>query len=427
MSRRRMPGSQAISACVGTLLFLLPQLVLAELRFASPERAADMHDYVRDHVVCDDASCAEEAEFEGFDDEPAYEDSQEDNACAERWWVRADYLMWWVQGNRLPPLVTTSPEGIPPLQAGVLHEPGTSVLFGGQSVDDDLRHGVRLTLGAWLDACQDWGMEGHYLYVGDAGGGYQAGSDGNPILARPFYNLDPQVDAHNSQLVAFPGAVQGQIRIDTASDVNSAGLLLRRTMLRGCQGEIAFVGGYRYFRFRERLTIDEDRLITDPLSYGATFQVQDSFAVQNDFHGGEIGLAAEMQRGRWSLDALTKLGVGGVRQRLDIAGRTLGTAPPDPTDIRNYGLLAQTSNIGQYSDTNFAFLPELGVNLGYCVTSSLSLRAGYSLLWLTDALRTGDQIDLDIGTGASGTYPQATMDTTSVCVQGVNLGLEWRR
>ena len=180
------------------------------------------------------------------------------------------------------------------------------------------------------------------------------------------------------------------------------------------------MGGYRYFRFRERLTVDEVLL---PNS-GATFQVQDSFAVHNDFHGGEIGLSAEMQRGRWSLDALTKLGLGGVRQQLDIAGRTQVTTPPV---IYNEGLLAQSSNIGQYSDTEFAFLPELGVNVGYCVTRSLSLRAGYSLLWLSDALRTGDQVDLDIGQGASGMHPQATMDTTSVCVQGVNLGLEWRR
>jgi hypothetical protein len=393
------------------MLFFLPQMIFAELRFASPEHAADMHEYVRDRVVCDGGSCAEEAEFEGFDDESAYEDSQ-DNACAERWWVRADYLMWWVQGNRLPPLVTTSPAGIPREAAGVLGQPETSVLFGGQSVDDDLRHGVRLTLGAWLDACQEWGIEGHYFYVGDAGGGYEATSAGEPILARPFFNLDPQVDAQDSQLVAFDGVVQGQIRIDTSSDVNSAGLLLRRTMLRGCQGEVAFLGGYRYFRFRERLTIDEDLL-------AGTVQVHEDFAVQNDFHGGEIGLAAEMQRGRWSLDALTKLGLGGVRQRLGIGG----FIHPD----YDQPLLARASNIGQYSDTEFAFLPELGVNLGYCVTPSLSLRAGYSLLWLSDALRTGDQIDLAIEEGASGTYPQATMDTTSICVQGVNLGFEWRR
>jgi hypothetical protein len=146
-------------------------------------------------------------------------------------------------------------------------------------------------------------------------------------------------------------------------------------------------------------------------------QLQDRFAVQNDFHGADIGLSAELQRGRWSLDVLTKLGLGGVRQRLDLAGRTSVAA--------NQDLLAETSTSGHYSDTQFAFLPELGANVGYCVTPSLSLRAGYSLMWLTDALRTGDQIDLAVG--ASGGHSQAFLETTSVCVQGISLGGEWRR
>ena len=134
-----------------------------------------------------------------------------------------------------------------------------------------------------------------------------------------------------------------------------------------------------------------------------------------------------MQRGRWSLDALTKLGLGGVRQRLDISGSRRSPYRAIRRSATNRGLLTRASNIGHYSDTEFAFLPELGVNLGYCVTSSLSLRAGYSLLWLTDALRTGDQIDPAIGDSGAATYPQASMDTTSVCVQGLNLGVEWRR
>ena len=72
----------------------------------------------------------------------------------------------------------------------------------------------------------------------------------------------------------------------------------------------------------------------------------------------------------------------------------------------------------------------MGVNVGYYVTPSLSVRAGYSLLWLTDALRTGDQIDTAIGdSGVPGAvpHPQADMDGTSVCLQGVSLGAEWRR
>jgi len=383
------------------LLTLLPQVVQAELRFTSPERAAGMHDYVREHVVCEDGTCGQAAEPDTFDELPLDACSPEGGSCAERWWVRADYLLWWIQGNRLPPLVTMNPTGGPP--TGL--EP---VLFGGESVDNDLRHGVRTSLGVWLDDAQDWGLEGHYFYVGNAAGGYQAASDGDPILARPFFDAG----VPDAQWIALPGWSTGQIRIDTSSDAQSAGLLLRRAWLQGCQGQIAVLGGYRYFRFRERLTIDEDLLLLDAISV----QSRDEFAVQNDFHGAEIGLAAALQHGRWSLDALTKLGLGGVRQRLDIGGRTESTTG----GVQEFGLLAQASNIGHASDTEFAFLPELGVNVGYGLTSSLSLRAGYSLLWLTDALRTGDQVDLDIG-------GPAPMDTTSICVQGINLGVEWRR
>lgn len=401
----------ALGLGAGVLLLVFPQLVPAEVMVSSPESVAAMHDYVQRNVTCGDGSCADasyvdDSEFTEFDEEPACDCSASCNSEAGRWWVSADYLMWWVQGNHLPPLVTT----------GLLGQPGTSTLFGDERVDDDLRHGVRLTLGAWLDECQQWGVEGHYFYLGDASGGYQAASSGDPVLTRPFFNGSgvPQISPWASE-----------IRIDTSSDVNSAGLLLRRTWLRSCQGQVAFLGGYRYFRLREELAIDENRF-TLP---GETIQVQDNFAVQNDFHGVDLGLAAQLQRGRWSLDALTKLGLGGVRQQLDITGRTQRTAN-GATTIINGGLLTQPSNIGHYSDTQFAFLPELGVNLGYCVTESLSLRAGYSLLWLTDALRTGDQIDTVIGnSGAPGavTHPQASMDSTSVCVQGVSVGAEWRR
>ena len=92
--------------------------------------------------------------------------------------------------------------------------------------------------------------------------------------------------------------------------------------------------------------MNEDLLIVDEtglIEYGTTLQTQDNFAVQNDFHGGEIGLAAELQRGRWSLDVLTKLGMGGVRQRLDIGELTHVTVPNEPTHTRDCGPLAHKS------------------------------------------------------------------------------------
>ena len=51
-------------------------------------------------------------------------------------WIGAEYLLWSAKGDKLPPLVTTSPAGTPAPLAGVLGAPGTSVLFGDESVND---------------------------------------------------------------------------------------------------------------------------------------------------------------------------------------------------------------------------------------------------------------------------------------------------
>lgn len=428
MTAARMLRSAALCVCVGTSLFLLVPRAAADSDLTISERLAAMNDYVWHHVSCGSEGCQsgpiDEELVEPWDDLPKA--CQRRVACGDRWYVRADYLMWWVQGNRVPPLVTASPLGTPRDQAGVFGESGTSVLSGGRQIDDDLRHGVRVTLGRWLGDSQDWGLEGHYFYLGDAGDGYSASTPDAPILARPVF--DSQLGAASALLVAFPDAVAGQIVVDTSSDVHSAGGLLRRNWLRGSYGQVALLGGYRYFRLRERLAIDGTSVWVDesePSLFGTETQIQDVFAVQNDFHGVDLGLTAEMQRGRWSLDVLTKLGIGGVRQQLDIGGQTRTSTLGGATLGQDSGLLAQASNSGSYRDTQFAFLPELGANVGYSVSPSLSFHAGYSLMWLTDALRTGDQIDVaTVGAGAS---PQALRETTSVCVQGVSVGGEWRR
>ena len=57
---------------------------------------------------------------------------------------RAEYLAWWTKSASLPALATTSPSGTPRSEAGVLGEPGTSVLFGGSDGDQRGRSGAAL-------------------------------------------------------------------------------------------------------------------------------------------------------------------------------------------------------------------------------------------------------------------------------------------
>src|SRR5882757_3784944 len=80
-------------------------------------------------------------------------------------WLGAEYLNWSIKGDKLPPLVTTSPPGTPIGQAGVLGAPGTSVLFGNGSTANGWRSGVRVRGGYWFDSQRTEGVEAQFFIL----------------------------------------------------------------------------------------------------------------------------------------------------------------------------------------------------------------------------------------------------------------------
>ena len=123
-------------------------------------------------------------------------------------WVRMDALLWWTKGAAIPPLLTTSPDATPYSQAGVLGQPGTSILFGNQQVNGGFRPGGRISFGTWLDCADDVGVEMSYLALGQSVQRYDAASTGSPILARPFFKRPRQAQASSPggfvPLIAYP-------------------------------------------------------------------------------------------------------------------------------------------------------------------------------------------------------------------------------
>lgn len=356
------------------------------------------------------------------------------------WYGQVDLLAWWFKPNHVPPLVTTSPDGTPRPSAGVLGEPGTDILVGGSGLDDNYRPGVRLTVGYWLDDCQLSGLEFTGFAVGDGAnsGNFYAESVGtplSPILARPFNNV--LLGQPDSQLVAFPGVVEGSIQTETHSELYSVALLLRRNWLRDCGRRLDWVGGYRYLRFRESLTIRERLTSTNPggvVPVGTTFAIDDAFGTENDFHGGEVGLSTLLTRGCWDFDILAKLAVGNMHQRATIDGQTAITVPTQPVYVGRGGLLALPTNMGSYSWDEFALIPELNLNLRYRWSDRLSFDVGYSLLWVTEIARTGGQIDLNVnpsqlpgnrGNLVGPAAPLPVLDSSDMWLQGMNFGVVW--
>jgi hypothetical protein len=349
-------------------------------------------------------------------------------------WFDAEFLLWWVKGDPLPPLLTTSPQG----SLGILGRPGTQVLFGGKDEDDGVRPGARFTLGAWLDEC-DTGVEATFLFLGRRAADFRAGSTGDPLLARPVFNL--ATGAEDSQLVAV-AANPSLANLLPTSGVFAAsyesslwGLELNglRNLSAGTGHRVDALGGVRFLTLDERLDVAEALLISPGAveGPGTLLQIHDGFRTGNQFYGPQAGLRALWSCDRWSLLVQGKLSMGVVHQTADVEGTTVTTAAGGGTSVFSGGLLAQPSNLGHYARDNFAVLPEAGLTVGCRLTPWLRATFGYNFLYLSSAVRQGEQINRVVDVRQLPPAPPAPAQptfpfrATDFWAQGLDFGLEF--
>jgi hypothetical protein len=351
-----------------------------------------------------------------------------------RSWVQVDYLLWWVQGQNLPPLATT---------------PAGGVVFGQERIDGDAQSGLRLRGGHFLD-CD--GLSGLMFDVwGLESGGDRVGvvSPVSGALRMPFTDMDLSLPSNQTpdgcgcldDLVGTPSSVPiDSISTTSDTDVWSGGLYYRGRLCSrfdccastcdcrpgsglGRHGHrLDGIFGYRYFSLDESLTVD-GVLVPE----AGTIVAQDRFATENDFHGVDMGLVYEVDRGRWSLEAIGRLALGINRQELSIAG----------AGNQNGGIFAQYTNIGTYDHDAFTAIPQGDLILAYAVTPRLRARVGYSWLLLSNVIRPATQIDTRLdGRFVDGTatrpladplafFPRPRFETESVWIHGLSFGFDY--
>lgn len=360
-------------------------------------------------------------------------------------WIRADYLFWWTKGVELPPLVTTGVNQTAS-QAGVLAQPGTSVLLGNQSVLNDQRNGGRFKAGYWRDQGGMVGIEGEYLFLSNDSFDYSATSTGTPILARPFTNV--LTGGQDSELIAFPNVVAGTVTASVESNLHSAGARFRinacchRAACGGCSQclpclvpssfRFDWLAGYRFMQLNEDLFVRE-QLQSGLNGFQTNFDLRDDFGVQNTFHGGDLGMLLEFNRGPVFLELIGKAALGNTHQQVDIAGSTTTTASGVPVTEPG-GLLALSSNIGSYENDVFSVIPEFDALVGYQLTYRLRLTFGYTFIHWNNVVRVGDQIDTTVNpnllppavANPGEQRPAFAFRDTDFWAQGMNFGVDYR-
>lgn len=364
-------------------------------------------------------------------------------ACEVGWykgrvWFMAEYLAWDTKGAYLPALVTTGDPATPQADAGALDQPDTEVLAGDANVHGDWRSGGRFTLGIWHSPAQRLGIEANYWGLDGRDIFFLADSaDYQGVLARPYDDAvggDP-----DSELIAYPGLMEGTTTVDADFELIGAEALVRHPILWRERGRIDVLAGYRHAYLYDRLIVhDESSLLTPigALQPGDLIGREDLFRTKNYFHGGELGVSTRLWRGCWSLELVGKFALGGVFTRTTIDGRTVTVEDPTGTPlVTEYegGVLAQATNGGFRKFEDTAFLSELGIKLEYQIRTDTRLGLGYTFFYWDTVSRVESLVNTSVnpsqippGALMGVAAPEFTHARTDFWAHGLNATLEYQ-
>jgi hypothetical protein len=347
----------------------------------------------------------------------------------------AEYLVWFTKADHVPPLVTTGPAS----SNGILGQPGTIVLFGGPgtNLNEDVRQGGRFTLGYWLDPCHECAIEASYFFLGDHTQRFSASSGAFPLLARPFFREN--TGSEFSEIVTRPDLSTGRVTIEAPTQLWGAEANVRHPLCCGCSYRLDGLAGFRYLDLTEGLHISED-IITSPTQSvfpNSRVQVSDRFDTHNQFYGGQVGMDGEIYRGRFFLGLRGKVALGDTHETLNINGSQAITDAQGNLHVFRGGLLALQSNIGHFTRDRFAVVPEVGLTVGCQLTDQLRVTVGYNLLYWSNVIRPGEQIDRVIDETlipnfgarhppAGQNRPMVLFKETDYWAQGLTFGVEYR-
>jgi Putative beta barrel porin-7 (BBP7) len=344
-------------------------------------------------------------------------------ACPERFWIDAEYLLWWLKKSPLSaPLVTTDPTNGVSLTGGGLADPTTQVLLGGGSLGSNTFSGGRFHAGYALS--DDFAIEGGGFFFGTQSRTASLGSDatGNPFLFRPFLNVDTG-NANAGSIISIPTGLAGAVDVSSRTQLWGFDVLGSVTLARTSDYKLTALAGFRYLDLREGLDIREST--TDlagignfggpPTFPGDQFTILDSFHTRNQFYGGEVGVRGETHFGKLVLSANANVSLGVTHQVISIGGLTTLTpaAGTGPTSLPG-GILALPSNSGRFTHDAFSVVPQVGGQVGYDVTPHVRLGVGYDFLYWNNVVRPGSQVNTTISAAQLPTSPSFAPGTTAV-------------
>jgi len=409
-------------------------------------------------------------------------------------WFTGEYMIMFGTSESVGfPLLTTSS----PNQNGVIGQPTTTALIGGEDINFGGISGMRLGGGFFGDADRRFGFDFSSVYAqptaykktfdansAATGGNGVAVGAGIPVLARPF--IDTTTGSLTSLVVVSPN-IPGAIPGTESLSVGRAGISVRSSLWSADPSAIFNVFrsnpdrrlmlsldtlvGYKYLQFNEEFVISSKTflrgvtavetfgppgpfgvptsngitLVPTPVGVGGvvtrsptTLDIADRFVTTNRFNGGNFGIRAEARYGMFTFATRAMVGIGQMHQTLRIRGVTsFQNTDTGRSGFAYAGLYANASNVGTYTNDEFAVIPDINATVGINLTKCLSMYVGYNVIYLNRAIRPGTQLNplIDASTvpfsttyGAAGTIPSAMkpLIQQEYWLQGASFGFAFK-
>lgn len=412
-------------------------------------------------LLCLVAVKAEEAAKPGKPAPVVKKDTPIESGQPSRIWVTTEYYGALTKSPNNPgfPLVTSAPVDFPFGPNGTLGFPNTTVLFDKDDTDLGFRHGFKVSAGGWISEDRKLGAEVSGFWLPESSERKTFTMDSVNRLSVPYYNslaalLFPGSPSYEDRFAYDPDQFSSaSIKIGNRQEFWGAGANALISFVRKDNLTIDLKPGFRFLSLEDRFTFKQtatDLVDTNPVIFaneafsvdGATYTMRDSFEGRNKFYGLDMGARIVLQKGRFSAEFLPRVGLGVSDQTVEIRGVSTATlSSVGYHSVYNRGgFWAQDTNIGSHHQTKFAVVPELTVKGNYDITKRLSVSLGYSVLYWSNVVNGGDQLDRSInsdkiavgGLGSFGTDgstpadPKFKFKETDFWAHGVNVGFKLR-
>lgn len=264
------------------------------------------------------------------------------------------------------------------------------------------RLGVRLTLGAALDANRDWAAEVSYFQLESKTASYRgiASADNlsftnglNDVVIVTTVSGDPPLPVNTVTQVPVVFDADVSAVVEGTASSRLFGLEANVTHRSFTIGRTRFseIYGLRYLdltidqSLAQAITFFDSRYIIDPITGAqgqSTTALLGDYSAHNQFYGAQVGARFDSDFGRFFVNGFGKFGFGTVRQDLvanevvfNLDGAEVPfSVYPSPTNTRE-------------SRNRVAYVLEGNLTAGFFLTDNITISAGYNILAMTRIAR----------------------------------------